>query len=458
MSAASSIDVVTALETLIRRWYWDPIAFCNDVFPENQRPREWQPEVLAAIKDNPWIAVAACRKAGKTRLAAFIALWFLCTRANSLVVTIAPVWAQVVQSIWTDIRQLWSVSKLPKIFPNWKILTHEIQTNPRLPKWRAIGLASDNVQNLEGRHPESGQPALVIIDESKGVNDAFFSSVQGMLSEGESRLVAIGTPGIPYGWFYNAFAANRSLWFQRQIRADQIPRLAKKCEFERVRLTEHDPFFRQQWLAEFTGGDEGAIIPLEIITPAIGKKVPVDKQWRKICALDVAAGGTDETVLTNRFGPVTMRQEGWQGWDIVRSEHRVLQAVRKFKPELFVIDQSGVGEGTVSHLRHQLAGSGITVIGWRGGYDARDKERFENIKAEEVFALRDRFRDGRISIPNNAKLIGQLCSWTTGVSKKTRTMVVDPEDSPDYADSLMMAYAADRLGASVRGVTPAFLQ
>lgn len=445
------------IEAQLRKWYWDPVAFCNDVFPENERPREWQPEVLEAVKSNPWIAIAACRKAGKTRFAAFIAIWFLCTRANSLVVTIAPIWDQVVDSIWADIRHLWAVSKLPKIFPRWRILTKEIQTSPLLPKWRAVGCASDRVENLEGKHPAAGQPALVIIDESKGVADGFFDSVQGMLSEGESRLVAIGTPGIPYGWFYDAFSVNRRLWFQKQIRADEIPRLAKKCEAERNRVGEADPFFRQQWYAEFTGGDEGAIIPLSIILPCVQKKFTRGNGWRKIQALDVAAGGTDETVLTDRFGPVTLRQTAWQGWDLVRSEQRVLEAVRKEKPELLLVDQSGVGEGVVSHLRLQLKGTGTTVIGWRSGANPRDRERFENIKAEEVFALRDKLRAGDISIPNHPKLIGQLCAWTVGVSKKYKTIVIDPEDSPDYADSLMMAYAADRLGSSAKGVAASFL-
>jgi hypothetical protein len=98
------------------------------------------------------------------------------------------------------------------------------------------------------------------------------------------------------------------------------------------------------------------------------------------------------------------------------------------------------------------------VYGFNGGRSPRDKERFANVKAEEIFILRERFLHDDISIPNASQLIGELTSWTAEFTPTGKTRIVDPDDSPDFADSCMMAYAADRLGQSVRGVTPAFLQ
>jgi phage terminase large subunit len=452
------MSAARAIESLFRRYYWDPVAFCNDFFPPNERPREWQPEVLAAVERSPWIAIAACRKAGKTRLAAFLCIWFLCTRANSLVLTIAPVWDQVIQSIWADIRHLWAVSTLPRVFPNWQVLTHEIHTHPLTPKWRAIGVASDKAENLEGRHPAAGQPALIICDESKGILDDFFSSLQGMLSEG-GMLVAIGTPGVPQGWFYRAHTKDRALWgVHKKIRADEIPRLAAKCEEERQRLGENDPFFRQQWLAEFTGADDGSVIPYQYVERAIGRKFAIAPTWKRVVSLDVADGGSDENVCTFRYGPVVLRQKHWQGVDPMQTAMRVAKEAVEFKAHIVVVDENGVGAGVRSRLRELLQPAGIPVFGFNGGRKAKDSERYANVKAEEVFMLRERFIRDETSIPNSPQLIGELTSWTAQFTATGKTKIVDPADSPDFADSCMMSFAADRLGQSVRGVTPTFLQ
>lgn len=453
------MSVVSAVTEKLRGWLWDPLGFCNDVFIE--KPREWQPEVIDAVRTNPWTAVAACRKAGKTRLAAYIALWFLCTRANSLVMTIAPRWAQVEQALWADIRYLWVTSKLPQIFPAWDVQLTEIKTHPLTPKWRAMGLASNDVQNLEGRHPAAGQPALIIVDESKGVADPFFDSLMGMLAELDAGniLLGIGTPGPPLGWFARAFSRDRKLWgFTKQIRADKIPRLAGHCERERQRLGADNPFFRQQQLAEFCGADEGAAIPMDALQRAIGRRMVLDHSWPKTASLDVGGKGEDRSVLTFRHGPVIIKQIDWQGWDEMKTAARAAQLVVSHRPSVFAIDEVGIGAGVRSRLQQLLAQSGIRIAGFNGGRRARDREQYANLKAEEIFFLRKRFIEDQIAIPNHPDLISELCSWTTDFDTKGRTRIVDPEDSPDFADSCMMAFAADRLGQSAKGVTPAFLQ
>jgi hypothetical protein len=462
------------IRALVEGWYWNPLKFCADVFGE--QPREWQPEVIASVIKNPWVAVAACRKAGKTRLAAYIVLWFLCTRANSLVLTIAPTWKQVVEALWADIKFLWINSKLPRIFPTWRILETEVKTHPLTPKWRAIGLTSDDVQNLEGRHPAAGQPALVILDEAKGVRDIFFESTMGMLGElgVESRLLAISTPGLPRGFFYRGFSRERHLWKQFKIAATEIPRLAARAEARRLRVGADDSFYLQQEMAEFSGGDEGILIPFSRVEKAIGRRFLASPVWVHVAALDIAGEGDDDSVLTFRHGPVLTRAVAWQGWDPMKSAYRVADALRDWLatfagPATFIYDEVGIGAGIGSRIRELVAGDGrLSVHGFNAGRTPRDKERYENLKAEEIFFLRERFlaevpdANGElgpdVSIPDEPMLIEQLCSWVAGHSKRGKTIVIDPDDSPDYADSGLMNFAADRLGQSVRGITPSFLQ
>ncbi len=514
--------VRTVLGQQLEHWQSDPVAMCYDILPRTERPRSQQEEILYAIWENPATAFAAHRGYGKTRTLALAGLCFLPTHANSLLFTIAPVWEQTLK-VWIDIRHLWSVSTLPRIFVHARILTHEWFMHPLMPKWRGMGVAASEVQNIEGNHPAEGCPAMVLADESKAIPDEHRESMKGMLKHPKSRFVAGGTPGIPYGWFYEAFASNRRRYKTFQYRGDLSPDPLVRKHVEEIAAERgwDDPFFRQQWLSEFTGADEGVIIPLKIVKPAIRRRFEYQPTWRKIMSVDPAGKGSDHTVVTYRYGPATIRQKAWQGWDIVKSEREVIKLILEWRPELVIIDEGGLGEGVTSHVRDAMKGTDIEVIGYRGGGIPRDKERFENRKAEDVHALQQRYKEGAeeveklqaefrariagvkptdadvtkaieylglltygnatpeeiraarpgspaamgiadeianrmtrgrgISIPNLSMLIGQTCSWVAGLSKKNRTMVIDPPDSPDYADSDQMAYAADKYGSSLKG-------
>ena len=438
-------------EAVLARWRRDILAWCGDVLFE--QPREWQPAILAQVHANAWLAIAACRKAGKTRLAAIIALWWMSTRADSMVVTIAPVWSQVIQALWSEIRHIWVHSHLPVMFPAWKVLTHEIQT-PHA-KWRAMGFTSADPANLEGRHAGDGG-ALVILDESKGINEDFFNSVQGMLDDTsvDSLLLAIGTPGPPIGWFYRAFSLDRPLWtVQAKIRSCDIPRLRHRHDKQLARLGADNPWYRQQELAEFSGAGERTVIPLDAIERAINRKFQPDSTWTRHTGLDPAGGGEDESVLSHRWGPVLVEQRAWQGWPEMRTAAYSVQAAREFGAADLTIDAPGIGNPIAGRCEELTGAGGLRIRRWNPGAAPRDREKYENAKAEQVFALRERFMDAEISIPNDAMLISQLAAWQWDTSARGKTKIIDPEDSPDYADSALVAFVADTLGGGVRGVS-----
>jgi hypothetical protein len=439
---------------LVNLWRDDVTAWAADVLHEP--PREWQPGVLELVRANTWMAIAACRKAGKTRLAAIIALWWLTTRADSMVVTIAPVWSQVVQALWAEIRHVWIHSTLPILFPSWSVLTHEIQTP--YPKWRAMGFTSADPANLEGRHGGAGG-ALVILDESKGIGEDFFNSVQGMLDDtsSESMLLAIGTPGPPIGFFFRAFGVDRPLWsHQIRVRSCDIPRLAARYEKQLARLGADNPWFRQQEMAEFSGAGERTIIPLEAIERAINRQFQPDPTWTRHAGLDPAGRGDDESVLSLRWGPVLVEQLGWQGWPEMRSASYAVQRARAFGAADLTVDAPGLG-GPIADRCDELSAGQIRVRRWNPGAAPRDKERFANAKVENAFALRERFMDDEISIPNDALLISQLAAWQWDTNSRGKTVLIDPEDSPDYADSALVAFAGETFSGGVRGVTPGWL-
>ena len=82
------------------------------------------------------------------------------------------------------------------------------------------------------------------------------------------------------------------------------------------------------------------------------------------------------------------------------------------------------------------------------GSTANDKEHYANLKAEAYFALSKRFEDGLISIPDEPNLTSQLSTIRYDTQSDKKMLVVSKEimknkyrvKSPDYADSLMLAF------------------
>lgn len=460
---------------LFALWQRDIRAWWEDNLPPEERPRYWQEAFLEAVgallwsKGNVKAAAVACRAAGKTRAAAILVLWFMDTRPDCLVVTIAPVWSQVVQALWAEIRLLWGLSSLSKRRPTWEVLTHEIKTPA--PMWRAYGMAAKDPQNLEGRHGKSA--VLVIVDESKAVPEEINNSIRGMLWRRgiDSLLVAIGTPGPPVGWFYRAFSTDRQLWDHvARVTAWEIPDLVDRAAEELRRLGEENPWYRQQQLAEFAGSDDFSVIPLHLILnaqkpEAAERCAALFPRPRRAMALDPAGRGADESVLSFREGGILSAQKAWQGWDEMRTAAYTAGQVRLWRPEAIAIDEVGIGAGIRSRVAELLGvdaaarrsssarrGSApFRVIGYNAGHRARDAERYANRKAEDLFALRERYENGEASIPaDDPLLVSQLSSYRWESTSAGKTRIVDPPDSPDFADSYLMTYATER-APSIRG-------
>jgi hypothetical protein len=88
------------------------------------------------------------------------------------------------------------------------------------------------------------------------------------------------------------------------------------------------------------------------------------------------------------------------------------------------------------------------------GAQARDKEKFYNRRSELFWGLRERFKQGDISIPKDDMLLSQLTALRYFYTPRGQIQVESKDDlkkrrpqgakwtSPDRADALMLAFAA----------------
>ena len=129
---------------------------------------------------------------------------------------------------------------------------------------------------------------------------------------------------------------------------------------------------------------------------------------------------------------------------------QVTRAVREHAPAVVRIDEIGIGAGVVDRLR-ELGHS--MVQGVNVSTRSSSPEHFANLRAEIYDGLRQRFEEGRIAVPDDKELIGQLSSLRYLFTSSGQMKLEDKDElrrrgfpSPDHADALALAFGSAHRG------------
>lgn len=207
-----------------------------------------------------------------------------------------------------------------------------------------------------------------------------------------------------------------------------------------------DVFIKRYLEGSWDNLSEGnTVIPLEYIEQAVMKEVP---QEGKYCiGVDVARFGDDETVIyVGDFGRVIEKDFGLKRTTDMTA--LLLQKyIKQFDVQITCVDDIGVGGGVTDFLGSFIGMPGI--VGVNVGERSAD-ERFFMKRAELWWNAREMFIEGKVSIPNDPKLIRQLGAVKYNYRGNGK-LIIEPKDetkkrlgnSPDRADALtLMLYAA----------------
>lgn len=124
------------------------------------------------------------------------------------------------------------------------------------------------------------------------------------------------------------------------------------------------------------------------------------------------------------------------------------------KPDKIMVDAIGVGAGVFDRLNEL----GLPVIAVNvAERPTRDPDKFQNKKSEMYWDLRKLFENGKIKLTktkNIEKLMAELSVMKFKYESNGKMKIIDPEKSPDFADSLALAcfgpvLSAQKLGAAV---------
>jgi len=446
---------------------------------------ERQKEIAISVAENPRTTVRSAEAVGKSFLAARIALWFLYNFHPSTVLTTSPSFRQVVEVIWRELKTAYA-SQQPIIIEGvphsltGDLLDFRLNVSEN-EKHFALGMSTDMPERFLGFHNDY---VLVIGDDASGLNAGVYNAIENPLATGHTRLLLISNPTQPVGEFRDTF--NSPIYRSFHISAFDTP------NFTHFGLTIED-MRDDTWKLKMGVTDEQLMdgtwrrvlpFPQLVAAPRVAERMSewgegsyqfqcfvmgefpeegvnnlfrfsdveraVDAEYEQsnelVAALDVARYGGDKTVYLLRRGGRVLKVDKWIHADIQFTVGRCIRHLIEDHPRVIRVDASGIGQDDAALLRSE----GFNVEEIFVGSPAIDKERFLNKRAELYWQLQKLFLDGRMSIPNDRELIGQL-SDLRYTYKQGRMMIESKEDarsrgskSPDIADALMLSIAPSR--------------
>ncbi len=436
------MTVQEQLTDLFRLTHDDPALFATAVL--RVKPREWQRRFFQSIRDrlargrHIEAHLRTCHGAGKTFVVACLVLWLVATRPDARVLTTAPTWAGVENLLWPEIARIYNGSLLRDL-KFGRMLTTKFEVREG---WYAIGASSDRPENLEGHH--SPVSSMRVADEAKAVPDEVFDATKGMLDAPETFDIWISTPSIQTGRFFDRDVNGSADVIRVVVTIDDLiaEGIPGKAEWKASALAdwgENSPEFQSRAMACYVDDAEGALYPLSWIDRAMAHEWTIE--GATIAGFDVAGSKDgDESVVAvaaveNGDGRAEVKSLAfWRERDTMLSKGKARVAAGGVKLR---VDGIGLGKGVLD----SLVADGYPAEEYRSSDKPHDETRFVNRKAEDAWSLRKRLENGLVKLPKDMTLKAQMAAMRYEPTPAGKFKVIDPSDSPDRADAVLMALA-----------------
>lgn len=312
--------------------------------------------------------------------------------------------------------------------------------------------SDEQARALTGRHAPY---MLMILDEAAGLPEAVFTNLEGTLSGRVNLILMIYNPIKARG--YAVEARNNSRWLHINWNSEDThfdnPSLDNPLQARNKDLLERygrdSNAYRIRALGLPPIEDKDVFIPWDWVQSAINRELTPDKDDLIVMGVDPAAGG-DHSVIVVRHGRKIVHIARFNEPDTMKFADLVVRAYYQWEPDSINIDPIGVGVGVYDRLNRSKDIRPILEAIDVRRY-ARNRQRFQFVRDELWWTLRDQFEKGMISIPNDQELIDQLGSIrikdyaADGLMKvPTKAQMKRKESigySPDEADAICLTYA-----------------
>lgn len=367
--------------------------------------------------------------------------WFMSTRPDCAVVATANTKTQLQTKLWRELA-IWHKRSLYEPWFQWMATSLRAIEAPETWVANAIPWSVNNPEAFAGLH---GQYVMVIFDESSGIEDIIWETMEGaMTTAGFTPIwVVQGNPTRSSGGFYKCFHDPKSPWKTFKIDS-RTARMTNKVQLQEwiERWGADSNFARTRIYGEFpTVGDMQFIASNLVDRAMANKRAPEIENDYLVMGVDIARKGSDTSVIKLRTSNRALKPRVYRIPDTMLLAATIADAIDETHPDTVFIDGNGIGAGVVDRLR-QLGYDVIDVLGQSAALD----ERYYNKRAECYGGLREWLR-GDVQLPPDDELREELVGLEYDL-RRDRILLEDKDDirdrigrSPDKADALALTFA-----------------
>ena len=463
----------------------------------------YQKRILETVAKHERVVISACHDVGKTFTLAKVVLWFGSIFPGSKIITTAPTFNQVKRLLWSEIRDGFVRARFPlggeMLSTEWKIRED----------WFAVGFTSRNeatqgegqggASTFQGFH---ARYILVIFDEATGISASIWKQVEGLLTSGFVRFVAIANPTTKACEFYKCFSnpaykkiklscfdspnfpANGIHGMKELEReVNRLKELSEEQQYEALesyklvnqylltvkwvvgmclRYGFKHPLVVSKCFGQFPEEDEWTLISLGTVEEAQARYVEVGSNDQVSIGVDVARFGSDKTVMTLIEGCKHLETKVLVHRDTSFITGTLVEMISRMKSRRIriVVDATGIGSGVVDQLKERRAEGIIPEYvsilechfgGAPGPKNNPDKakeesKKYSNLKAKIFILLADDLKKDLSLLPEEVyqtELPTIRYSFTSKgqwcIESKDEYRTRTGMSSPDHADSLALA-------------------
>ncbi len=219
-------------------------------------PDPWQEELLHSTSKRVLLNVS--RQAGKSTVAAIIALHRVLYYPKSLVLVLAPALRQG-QEFFQKLTGFYRVQGRQVSPLAERKLSLELENGSRV---LTLPGTERTVRGFSGA-------ALLIVDEAARIDDALYYAIRPMLAVSGGALMMLSTPFGKRGVFFEEWSQGGG-WDRYEVPATECPRISQ--EFLAEEEKKSGRYFRQEYMCSF-GETEDAVFTQEVIDAAFDDEI-----------------------------------------------------------------------------------------------------------------------------------------------------------------------------------------
>lgn len=434
----------------------DPVEYARQVLGFDPWAR--QAEVVRSLSTHNRIAVRSGQKTGKSRAAAWAALWWYSTQPKAKVILTSSSDDQVRTILWPEVQALARDAASRGYRLGHVYDSHRSGVVAEDGRW-ILGFATDRADNMGG---QSGPSMLFVVDESSGVPDTIWEAIRGNLAGG-GKVLCFGNPLRPSGWFYDLFKDRRDSWnllrlssleaadYQRDVR--RVPGLANHLALqEEWAGLEGTAAYACRVLGEFPTQGADSIIAVSLIDEALARWSATPAAGRIEIGVDVARDGDDESVIAPVLGMKALPPRAVHGYDTHQVAGAALEVARELyrlhggpKPRI-KIDAIGYGAGVFDCVSRESDVEAVAVVVSKSPTSQPTAgPGYDRLRDQLWFAGREWLQRGG-ALPADRKLEAELAAPRFSFTAAGKLKVESKQElkrrirrSPDRADALLLA-------------------